>query len=76
MAPAYNLTPDEIRAVFHKVFDTPEGEMVLDLLEDFSGVSNGDLIRDLKQLVYMQGRRSVTLKIREILNSNAEESNV
>lgn len=76
MAREYNLTNDEVRIVFHKVFDTPEGKMVLDLLNDYAGVDDGDLIRDLKTLVYMQGRRSVALKIREILNSKAEENNV
>lgn len=74
MARASELTIDEVRAVFCKVFNSAEGKLALQLLEDFAAVNNGDLIRDLKQMVYMQGRRSVVLKICEILNSESTEN--
>lgn len=74
MVRASDLTVDEVRAVFSKVFNSAEGKLVLQLLEDFAAVNDGNLIRDLKQMVYMQGRRSVVLKIREILNSESTEN--
>lgn len=74
MVRASDLTIDEVRAVFSKVFNSAEGKLALQLLEDFAAVNNGDLIRDLKQMVYMQGRRSVVLKIREILNSESTKN--
>lgn len=73
MAKAYSFTEDEVRAIFHRVFDTNEGKVVLALLEDFVKLHNGELILDMKKMVYMQGRKSVVLKIKEILNSGGQD---
>ena len=63
----------EKRELFCKVFISDAGERVLEELEEFAHYNDGQFVPDPAMAAYLQGRRSVFCKIKNIMEGKKVE---
>ena len=63
----------KLAEAYQKVFDSPEGEMVLRHLVKVSGMTSVGLIRDPNLLMIQQGRQNIVLHILKVLGKDKQQ---
>jgi hypothetical protein len=58
---------------YRKLFDTPDGKKVLSDLEDFGFYHDSTFSGDVSHIAFNEGRRSVVLHIRNMMNTDPKE---
>ena len=66
------MTDEKTRWAFKRLFATDEGAVVLRVLGEFARADEAEFCSDPRKDAYLQGRRSVVLEIRKILEEQDE----
>lgn len=62
------FTAEQIRMAVLRTFHSDDGRITLQYLAEFAKADDADFCLDARKSEYLQGRRSVVLEIRKIIN--------
>lgn len=66
------MTDEKTRWAFKRLFATDDGAVVLRALAEYARADEAEFCSDPRKDAYLQGRRSVVLQIRKILEEKDE----
>lgn len=66
------MTDEKTRWAFKRLFATGDGAVVLRVLAEYARADEAEFCSDPRKDAYLQGRRSVVLEIRKILEEQNE----
>lgn len=66
------MTDEKTRWAFKRLFATDDGAVVLRALTEYARADEAEFCSDPRKDAYLQGRRSVVLQIRKILEEKDE----